>query len=450
MGENPFPPSAIHSAQPPVGENPFPPSAIRSQNPLYKNPLFQEWQQTNVARQRNPQLATRNPQLTMAVTIHLPLGDMTSEQSFHLADIARKYASDNLRTTVDQNILLRGVAEADLPQLYDELNALGLATAGAGSIVDVVACPGTDTCKLGIASSRGLANELRNRLTARMDTLPDAVKNLKIKISGCFNSCGQHHIADIGFFGNIRLHNNRAVPHFQVVLGGTVRDNAGSYGLAMGAIPSKAVPDALEALANRFVAERQADESFQSWVARLGKQKIKETLAPFVNIPAYEENPAFYSDWGDPREFTVGDRGIGECAGEVVALFSMEVAKAEGEHFDALLAFDEGNCVLAEERAYRAMLLAARALVRSQGASVSDDPVHIVSEFRTRFYDTQLFFDKYAGGKFAHFLFDRHEIKNSNPNADTARKVVEEAQLFIEAAHACDLRLAGASTSDVK
>jgi sulfite reductase (ferredoxin) len=307
--------------------------------------------------------------------------------------------------------------------------------------VDITTCPGTDTCKLGIASSRGLTAELRNQLTARLDTLPEPVKNLRIKVSGCFNSCGQHHVADIGFFGNSRRRDSRTVPHFQVVLGGRWRDNGGSYGLAVGAVPAKAIPDALDAITGRFVAERGDEESFQDWVTRLGKKEIRTLLEPFQTVPDYSQNPAFYSDWGDPREFSIGDIGVGECAGEIVSLFSFEIAKAEGRHFDALIALDEQDYALADQHAYDAMLLAARALVRNQFLDVGDDPQRIVSEFRARYYDTQLFFDRFAKGKFAHYLLARHD----NPpaiNADTASQLVQEAQLFIEAAHACDAKLA--------
>src|SRR5213079_107975 len=123
------------------------------------------------------------------VTVTLPLGDLSARQCRQLADIARRFSGDNIRTTVEQNIVLRWISEADLPDLYRELKRIGLDQPGAGTIVDVTACPGADTCKLGIASSRGLAAELSTRLAAKSFTLDESVKNLRIKISGCFNSC---------------------------------------------------------------------------------------------------------------------------------------------------------------------------------------------------------------------------------------------------------------------
>src|SRR5690606_27022167 len=113
-------------------------------------------------------------------------------------------------------------------------------------------------------------------------SLPEAVKGLRIKISGCFNSCGQHHIADIGFFGNSRRSGNYKVPHFQVVLGGKWQENAGSYGLAVGAVPSKAAPDVVNAITDRYATERQRGESFQDWIGRLGKVEVRKMLEPFM------------------------------------------------------------------------------------------------------------------------------------------------------------------------
>lgn len=402
---------------------------------------FAEWAKTNVYQQRQAGYT--------AVTINLPLGDFTAEQAFRLADIARRYVGDAIRLTVEQNIILRWVLATDLPALYADLKAIGLGQPGAGTIIDITTCPGTDTCKLGIASSRGLAGELRTRLAAKNATLPTAVKELRVKISGCFNSCGQHHVADIGFFGNSRRRDNRTVPHFQVVLGGQWRENAGAYGLAVGAVPSKAVPDVLDAITSRYAAERDGLESFQAWVTRLGKKEVKAMLEPFTAVPDYAQNPQFYSDWGDPREFTIGDIGVGECAGEVVSLFSFEIAKAEGEAFDALIALDEKNYTEADAKAYRAMIMAARALVRNQFLDVGDDPNRIVQEFKTRFVDTQLFFDRYAKGKFARYLLDRHENPPVTATEDSVRKLVGETNLFIEACHSCDARLAGALAGGV-
>ncbi len=396
---------------------------------------FGEWYRTNVYRQVQPGYST--------ITLHTPLGDFTAEQGFQLADIARRYVGDNIRLSVEQNFVLRWVADADLPAIYRDLQAIGLADAGAGAIVDITSCPGTDTCKLGIASSRGLTAELRTRLIEKINLLPDAVRDLKIKVSGCFNSCGQHHVADIGFFGNSRRSGNHKMPHFQVVLGGQWRQNAGSYGLAVGAVPAKCVPDVLEALTERYVAERAADETFQTWVKELGRKEIKAMLQPFTKLPSFEENPSYFSDWGDSRVYTIDDIGVGECAGEVVSLFSMEISRAESTHFEALLALDDGDYTTADHNAYKAMVLAARALVRTKFLDVGDDYNDIVHEFRSRFYDTELIYDRFAKGKFARYLFKRHDAAPARINEDYAHQIIDETQLFIENVHSAEQRING-------
>lgn len=400
---------------------------------------YAQWLRTNVYRQRQPGYAV--------ATIALPLGDISSDQTRLLATVARRYVGDAVRTTVEQNIVLRWVAEQDLPALYADLAAIDLAAPGAGTIVDVTSCPGTDTCKLGIASSRGLAGELRTRLAARQFEMDEAVRGLRIKVSGCFNSCGQHHVADIGFFGNSRKINGVTVPHFQVVLGGRWRENAGSYGLAIGAVPSKRIPEVVDTITARFVAERDPDESFQDYIARLGKRELGALIAELKTVPSPDEDPSFYTDWGDARTFTMGDLGIGECAGEVISKTGLELSFAESIVFDAGLALEEGDLARADERAYAAMIAGARALVRTENPNVANDPDVIVAEFKERFYDTERFFDRFAKGGFARPLFDRHAAPPEVHEAEATRGLVEEAQLFIDAVHAFEIREAGAQSA---
>jgi len=231
---------------------------------------FDAWYKTNVQKQRQPGYAV--------ATVTLPLGDFTPSQGRALGDIARRYSTDALRTTVAQNLLYRWIPEAELPKLYEELKALGLAEAGAETITDITSCPGTDTCKLGISSSRGLAGELRKRLSLVEEKLDPAAKNLHIKCSGCFNSCGQHHVADLGFLGVSRNVNGRRVAHFQLVVGGELAKNGGTYGLAIGAIPSKRVPDFVDRISNAYVAGKQGDETFLKWITRIGKKEVRKMV----------------------------------------------------------------------------------------------------------------------------------------------------------------------------
>ncbi|MEM7348175.1 MAG: nitrite/sulfite reductase [Chloroflexota bacterium] len=400
---------------------------------------FEKWQATNVYHQRQTGFAT--------VTIALPLGDITSQQMRDLATITRRFTRDTARTTVEQNIVLRWIHTADLPALYQDLREINLHDAGAQSIVDITACPGTDTCKLGIASSRGLAGELRQRLATKAWQYDQAIRDIRIKVSGCFNSCSQHTVAEIGFYGASRNVKGYRVPHFQLVLGGEWTRNAANYGQTFGAYPAKRIPDVVDFLLDLYLQGRKSAESFRDYIVRVGKKDIRAKLKPFTEVPAYEIDRTFYTDWGDAREFTIGDIGIGECAGEVVTLTDFGIATAEGLHFEAQVALDDlkdnpqAAIETSADLSLQAMLSGAQALIKVQNIDIADDPTAIISEFRTRFYETQLFFDPYAKGKFANYLFKAYDQQQTPKTKDDALRLIEEAGLFIEAAHACNIRL---------
>ena len=395
---------------------------------------FEAWARTNVYRQRQPGYAV--------ATVSLPLGDLSSDQLRRLAAVARRFVGDTVRATVEQNIVLRWVRESDLPALHRELDAIGLARPGAESIADITACPGTDTCKLGIASSRGLAAELERRLAGQIETMDESVRGLRIKVSGCFNSCGQHHISDLGFYGVSRHVGGHVVPHFQVVLGGKWVENGGAYGLAVGAVPSKNIPEVVQRITDRYVAERNEAESFYAFTTRVGKRSLRAMFEDLMSVPAHDVDSGYYRDWGDPREFGIGDMGIGECAGEVVSLTEFDLAGAESQIFEGQLQLEAGDFERADALAYGAMLQAARGLIKTENIDISDEADQIVQQFRTRFFNTELFFDRFAGGKFAQYLFRRHARQTPASGPDTARQLIEEAQLFVEATHACQARLA--------
>lgn len=370
------------------------------------------------------------------VLIKLPLGDFTPLQGRELADLASEFGPGSVRFTADQNVIIRWVPSGDTPAVFERLVEVGLAEVGAETISDITACPGTDTCKLGISASRGLAGELRRHLSVVKER-KESVENLHIKCSGCFNSCGQHHVADIGFLGVSRVVGGRRVPHFQLVVGGEWTNNAGNYGLPIGAVPSKNVPKAVDVLTKAFAEGGQDGEKFREWVDRVGKREIKALITPFTTVPSYEEDPSFYADWGDPREYTIGDIGVGECAGEVVGFVEMGLSAAERELFEAQLALDEKVAKKATDLGYKAMLTAARALAHERNPNLSEEPNEVVAEFKKHMVDTELFFDKYAGAKFAQYLFRIHEEGPRDASLEAARELLEEAQLFVEASHAC-------------
>jgi len=244
---------------------------------------FAQWRQHNVRVQAQPGYAV--------ATVRLPLGDFTARQARGLAGLSRNCGGNTVRFTVEQNLVFRWLPEADLPRFYDRLVDLGLASPGAGTITDITACPGTDTCKLGISASRGLTAELSKRLTGQLDDLDDAVRGLRIKASGCFNSCGQHHVADIGYLGVSRNVNGRRVAHFQLVVGGQWAQNGGAYGLAIGAFPAKSIPRVNDTLTRWYVDEREAGEGFHDFIRRVGKSRVREALNHLKEVPSYEQDP---------------------------------------------------------------------------------------------------------------------------------------------------------------
>jgi len=401
-------------------------------------PGFDVWSQTNVYEQRQDGF--------VSVTINLPLGDITSRQSRLLADLMRKYAPDALRTTVDQNFFLRWIHTQDLVALYNDLHAAKLVVPGAMTISDVTTCPGTDTCKLGISSSRGLGAELRTRFEDRGLYLDPVLKNVQVKVSGCPNSCGMHHVSDIGFYGSSRNVGAYKVPHFQLILGGSLEDNAGNYGLAVGAVPSKNVPQAVDRLLELYSAEREGEESFRGWVMRVGKKVVKEKLTDLLAVPSYEEDPSYYIDWHDSREYSIGDIGVGECAGEIVTLTQFSLATAESKAFDASVLveeFERGEEGVHEAArlAYSALLFAAQGLLKVDDPDVPSDPAIIFERFHREFIETRRFLDRYVGNNEWQYFQAAHEAGGRVRDRDEARRRVEESQLFIEAAHACYSRL---------
>ena len=224
------------------------------------------------------------------------------------------------------------------------------------------------------------------------------------------------------------------------MLGGQWDKNAGSYALALGAIPSKRVPDLVNTLTERFVKERAgADETFQAWCHRVGKKELKTIVDQFdaknAPAPGPSVDPSFYTDWGDVRQYVM-DVATGECAGEVVTMADFGFTAAETEAFEAQLLLDEGKFQEADNRAYEAMLRAAHTLVRLEHPDASAEPKAVVEEFKRRFVDTKIFWHRQHMNQFSNYLVNRHE-NGPDPRftRDTASKLVEEANLFIDAAH---------------
>ena len=267
---------------------------------------FDVWRRTNALRQ------SQKPWYSVYVV--LPIGDATADQMHALAEMARKYANGRIRTAVSQNFVFRWVHEDDLPAVHAELADIGLAEDHAMTISDVTTCPGADTCSIGVTSSKGLGTELRARILAGNGKYRDPLVNdIKIKVSGCPNSCGQHHIADIGFYGMAIRNGERQIPAFQLLLGGNAQGEGRIATLTM-KLPARYIPDAVEKLIDGYVAERDEGEKFASWTERVGKVHVQEMLAEYKVVPEFNQDPMAYVDWGQSKLFTLDDMGEGECA----------------------------------------------------------------------------------------------------------------------------------------
>jgi len=239
------------------------------------------------------------------------LGDVTSAQLRAVASIQREMQLE-VRVTNRQNFVFRGLKEVQVPVLYDRLVEIGMAEPGAELARDVVSCPGADTCNLAVTQSRGLADEIGKALEEA--GLAD-VGGVRVNISGCTNSCGQHHTSDIGFFGMERRAHGKPAPGYQMLLGGHVGQTEIEFGQKALKLPAKSAGEATVRVVGRFAAERSAGEAFPQWLARVGGAKaVAEGLADLNEFPTPEERPDFYVDFDETGPY-VAEVGAGECAG---------------------------------------------------------------------------------------------------------------------------------------
>ena len=263
---------------------------------------YERWEDANVVR--------GVAKGTVSAYAHAHLGDVTSAQLRGLASAQRELGAE-VRITNRQNFVYRGLSERQLETLFARLDAIGMTTPGAELVRDVVACPGADTCNLAVTQSRGLADAIATKLDE--EGLAE-VGGLRINISGCTNSCGQHHIADIGFNGAERRAHGKSAPGYQMLLGGYVGEEKIEFGEKAMRLPAKNAPEAVVRIVRRFNDERTAGESFRGWLDRNGGSKaIGTTLKDLDMFPKPDEDPEFYVDYGETGPY-VAEVGESECA----------------------------------------------------------------------------------------------------------------------------------------
>jgi sulfite reductase beta subunit-like hemoprotein len=274
-------------------------------------PIFQagddayvKWRATNVHAQRQ-----FGHVLAIAT---VPLGDLTSTQMRVLGELARAYGDGTVRVTLDQNLLFRWVNACDLRQFYRRLAAAGLGLAEAGTIADVASCPGAETCRLAVTQSRGLGRLLEDALRARPDLIA-AADGARIKISGCPNGCGQHHVATIGFQGSVRRLGSRAVPQYFVMVGGGATDSGAAFGRLAAKIPARRISEAVERLIGMYARERHENESATAFFGRVDLGVVRGELADLERLRPEDAVPADFIDLGEANEFAP-EVMEGECS----------------------------------------------------------------------------------------------------------------------------------------
>lgn len=336
---------------------------------------FEQWKTTNLVLQKQSGY--------VAVGIKVMLGDFYTEKARLLADLVEKYAAGEIRLTLRQNILIPHVRESLIPFFYTELKKMGFADAGYNKALDITACPGTDTCNLGIASSTGIASELERVIK---EEFPQYVNNadVVIKISGCMNACGQHSMANIGFQGmSIRTKEKLVAPALQVLLGGgNLGDGRGLFADKVIKIPSKRGPEALRQILDDFEANGKG-ASYESYYEEKGEYYFYELLKPLADIENL--SPEDYLDWGSNKRYQKAI-GIGECAGVVIDLIATLLFESDEKIKNAKEAISEQKWAASIYYSYSSMVNAAKALLTAQNTKTNTHN-SIIKDFNTYFIE---------------------------------------------------------------
>ena len=373
---------------------------------------FEAWKATNVFQQKQDGL--------YAIGIKVRLGDFSTEKARALAGLIKKFGGDELRLTLRQNILLRHIPEGAIPFFYSQLANLGFARPGYETTTDITACPGTDTCNLGIASSTGIADKLEDVL---VEEYPEYLNNkeVTIKISGCMNACGQHNMAHIGFQGmSVRTPEKLVAPALQVLLGGGVLGNGdGRFADKVIKIPSKRGPQALRAILDDYKANA-GDLDFLSYYDEKGQRYFYDFLKPLSETDNLVESD--FVDWGNDEKY-IQEVGVGECAGVVIDLVQTLLLEAKDKVGSAIEAFEEQKWADSIYHTYAGFVNGAKAILLSENVKTNTQ-ANIIAEFDKTFgEDTALKTET----SFADLVY---QIQNNEPTQEFAEAYLADANAF--------------------
>ncbi len=384
------------------------------------DPEFLTWKNRNIVAQKQDGFHN--------VQIKLVLGDFSVSQARALAEIARKYAGANIICTVNQNVMIPWVKESAMGSIYSELKKIDLHKAGTEEIRDITCCPGSETCNLGITASRGLVQQLSSELKEGYENSKE-LDHFSIKASGCPNSCGQHHIASMGFHGGAKKLNGVLTPHYEILLGGRISEDQAIFGTSVIKIPAKNAPAAMKLTLEDFKAGKQNEEQFGEYFDRKGKAHFRDLLTPLKDLPELEKSPESYIDYGSTEKFSLEDRGQGECAGAVTDMITDRITEAERAHFQGKLSLEKGAFKETGEHARRSVIGSARALLVTEGMDFNDD-WECLKKFQSLVIDMEIVSAKFAK------LIDSFETTPECTDEKTAKWWLEEAGNLVDECNA--------------
>ncbi len=371
------------------------------------------WLSTNVYEQKQKGF--------YAVQVKVHLGDIQAETARQFAAVVKEYAADDMRLTVNQGVLLKFIRKEALPHIFNELEKLGLGEAGFDTIADITACPGTDTCNLGVTNSTGLSTILEKVIYEEYPHLVDET-NIKIKISGCMNACGQHMAANIGLHGSSIKKKEMVIPAMQIVLGGGVDENGvGFIADKVIKIPSKKMPDALRLLLDDYENNANENEYFNNYYQRQGKKYFYTLIKPLADITALSETDLF--DWGQNQQY-VQEIGVGECAGVALDMVGAIIGDAKEKILLGQEALEAGAWADGIYHAYSGFVIGAKALLLSQDKKCNTQ-IGIIKDFDTHFVEAGIFTFENT------FQETALQINKNEPSEDFAKKYLAQSSDFV-------------------
>lgn len=362
------------------------------------------------------------------VYVRILNGNIHSTTSRSLIEQLEGYIGDDVRVTINQGLMLKFVPEANLRYVYSVLEAHGLAAAGANSMANITACPGTDTCNLAISDSTNITSKLEAVIT---EDFPELIHNsdIKIKISGCMNSCGQHGMANIGFHGSsLKAADKRVLPALQVLLGGgTVGNGVGRVADKVIKVPSKRGPEVLRVVLNNYEENANEGEYFNDYYDRQGEKYFYTLLKPVADLSTLKEDD--FIDWGASEQFQT-EIGVGECASVIIDLVATLLFESEEKMDWTINAYNENRWADSIYHAYSVFVSAAKALMLDKSVSASTQS-GVIDKFDEHFVATG---DISLSGKtFKELVL---QINQNEPSEAFATSYIEDAKAFLALAKA--------------